>query len=263
MPAPSPVSGVAAAGAAVREVIENRQPLLDDVVRALAADVGDETNAAGIVLEKRIVQSLRVGSVRGAHDSLPHTDSLPRSSAAHCTRSSRCSRSDTPRLAAAAPWRRQIEPHAFRLVDSTTSVSVRLTPSRRAPGDQLLQRCAYSSSSPSGAACRRPSRGDTRGRPGNRRSAPRRRESRPDAITCTPMKAVMSRPSLRASSRRSVAGDDPALLELLDPLDHCRRRQPHLVTDLGDRRLAVILEPMARISMSVGSSFIRSTAEIA
>jgi len=42
---------VAAARAAVLEVGENRQPLVDDVARRLAADVDDETDAARVVLE--------------------------------------------------------------------------------------------------------------------------------------------------------------------------------------------------------------------
>ena len=39
------------------EVLEDLQPLLDDAVRLLALDVGDEADAAGIVLVARVVQA--------------------------------------------------------------------------------------------------------------------------------------------------------------------------------------------------------------
>ena len=48
----------AAAGAAVVQIGENGQALLDDVVRAPALDVDDETDAAGVVLEARVVEPL-------------------------------------------------------------------------------------------------------------------------------------------------------------------------------------------------------------
>ena len=52
---------IAAAGAAVRQVDQNLDALDDDVVRLLALDVGDEADAAGIVLLARVVQALRWG----------------------------------------------------------------------------------------------------------------------------------------------------------------------------------------------------------
>jgi hypothetical protein len=57
-PAPSPVSGIASAGAAVRQVQQDLNTLLDDVVTFLTADAGDEPNAAGVVLMRRIVETL-------------------------------------------------------------------------------------------------------------------------------------------------------------------------------------------------------------
>jgi len=43
--------------AAMLEIAENLQPILDDLVRLVAFDVGDESDAAGVVLEARIVQT--------------------------------------------------------------------------------------------------------------------------------------------------------------------------------------------------------------
>jgi hypothetical protein len=42
----------------MREVQKNPDSLLDDVVAFSAADTGDETNAAGIVLVRRMVKAL-------------------------------------------------------------------------------------------------------------------------------------------------------------------------------------------------------------
>jgi hypothetical protein len=60
-PAPSPVSGIAAAGAAMRQVDQNLDALDDDVVRPLALEVGNEADSAGIVLLARVVEALRWG----------------------------------------------------------------------------------------------------------------------------------------------------------------------------------------------------------
>ena len=49
--------GFAAAGAAVQQVDQDAQPLLDNRVRAAALDVDDEADAAGIVLVDGIVQT--------------------------------------------------------------------------------------------------------------------------------------------------------------------------------------------------------------
>ena len=54
-------SRIAAAGAAVRQVDQNLDALEDDVVRLLALDIGNEADAAGIVLVARVVQALRRG----------------------------------------------------------------------------------------------------------------------------------------------------------------------------------------------------------
>ena len=52
---------VCADGAAVVEVLQDLQALLDDVVRLDALDVGDEAHAAGIVLARRVVQAVGGG----------------------------------------------------------------------------------------------------------------------------------------------------------------------------------------------------------
>ena len=50
---------IAAAGAAVRQVDQDLDALEDDVVRFAPFDVGDEADAAGVVLMLRIVEALR------------------------------------------------------------------------------------------------------------------------------------------------------------------------------------------------------------
>ena len=50
---------IAAAGAAMRQVDQDLNALDDDVVRFLTLDVGNEADAAGIVLVARIVETLR------------------------------------------------------------------------------------------------------------------------------------------------------------------------------------------------------------
>src|SRR5262249_45573467 len=52
---------VTAACAAVRQIDENLNALLDDVVRFLAFDVGDKPNSACIMLLARVVQTLSLG----------------------------------------------------------------------------------------------------------------------------------------------------------------------------------------------------------
>jgi hypothetical protein len=59
MPAPSPISGSAAHRAAVVEVLQDRQPLLDDRVALAALDVRHEAHAAGVVFVAGVVQTLR------------------------------------------------------------------------------------------------------------------------------------------------------------------------------------------------------------
>jgi len=53
---------IASAGAAMGEVVEDLQRFEDDIVRALAGDVDDEADAAGIVFVRRIVQSFSPGN---------------------------------------------------------------------------------------------------------------------------------------------------------------------------------------------------------
>ena len=45
--------------AAVLEIAKNAQSIFDELVRLAALDVGDETDAAGILIERRIVETLR------------------------------------------------------------------------------------------------------------------------------------------------------------------------------------------------------------
>ena len=52
---------IAAAGAAVRQVEEDLNPLQDDVVRLLAFDVHHEADTAGVVLQRGVIKALRIG----------------------------------------------------------------------------------------------------------------------------------------------------------------------------------------------------------
>ena len=54
------VAGVffAAARAAVIEILQHRQRLLDDLVGLFTFDMNDEADAAGVVLETRIIKPL-------------------------------------------------------------------------------------------------------------------------------------------------------------------------------------------------------------
>ena len=47
--------GVAAAGSAVRQIEQNLDSFIYDVVTFVAADVGYEANAAGVMLMRRVV----------------------------------------------------------------------------------------------------------------------------------------------------------------------------------------------------------------
>ena len=63
------VAGIllAAASAAVIEIFQYRERLLDDFVRFFAFDINDETDAAGIMLEARIVETLFFRPTRLIH----------------------------------------------------------------------------------------------------------------------------------------------------------------------------------------------------
>ncbi len=50
---------IGADGAAMFEVAENLQAILDGLVRLLALDIGDEADAAGILVERGVVETLR------------------------------------------------------------------------------------------------------------------------------------------------------------------------------------------------------------
>ena len=41
------------------EVAENAQPVLDDQMRLAALDIGNETDATGILVERGIIETLR------------------------------------------------------------------------------------------------------------------------------------------------------------------------------------------------------------
>ena len=129
---------VAAAGATMLEVGEDRQALLDDVARLGSAHVDHEADPAGVVLEARVVESLpskrrhqatlgRAAPFRRAFLSI--AGGSPPSSAAVTRPSRNCERS--------------------MFVDSTTIVSVFSTPSiERKPADQRLERRGVERSSP-------------------------------------------------------------------------------------------------------------------
>ena len=70
MPAPSPASGSAPDGAAVGQIAQDLQPLLDDRVAFLALDVRNEADAAGVVLVGRIVKTLALGQTGIVHGNL-------------------------------------------------------------------------------------------------------------------------------------------------------------------------------------------------
>ena len=50
--------------AAMLEIAQDAQAVLDDLVRLAALDVGDEADAAGVLVERRIVQALRLAACR-------------------------------------------------------------------------------------------------------------------------------------------------------------------------------------------------------
>jgi len=58
---------LAAAGAAVQEVLEHGEGLAHDRVRLSPLDVHHEADPAGVVLVRRIVQALRRGKPRARH----------------------------------------------------------------------------------------------------------------------------------------------------------------------------------------------------
>ena len=51
--------GIAAAGSAMRKINEDLNPLLDDLMALLTPNAGDKTDSAGVVLVRRIIQTLR------------------------------------------------------------------------------------------------------------------------------------------------------------------------------------------------------------
>src|SRR5206468_8673623 len=111
--------GVAAAGPAVLEAHQHLDALVDDRVRALPAHVGDEADAAGVVLVGRIVEPLCGDAVQA-----PVAHALPlRPRAPPLRRGPRASTSTSSRAGRATRARSVC-------VESTTIVSVRATPSQ-------------------------------------------------------------------------------------------------------------------------------------
>jgi hypothetical protein len=51
--------GIAAAGAAMREIYQDLDSLLDDLVALFAANAGDKAHSTSIVLVRRVVETLR------------------------------------------------------------------------------------------------------------------------------------------------------------------------------------------------------------
>ena len=51
--------GIASAGAAMSQVDEDLNPLLDDLMAFFSANAGDKSHAAGVVLVRGIVETLR------------------------------------------------------------------------------------------------------------------------------------------------------------------------------------------------------------
>src|SRR5262249_59565196 len=49
--------------ATMLEVAEDREGVVDDLVRLAALDVGDETDAARILIERRVIKTLQLGPV--------------------------------------------------------------------------------------------------------------------------------------------------------------------------------------------------------
>ena len=60
MPAPSPARGSAPTAPRCSRLHRIVQRVLDDLVRLAALDVGDEADAAGILVERRIVEAVRL-----------------------------------------------------------------------------------------------------------------------------------------------------------------------------------------------------------
>src|SRR5262249_62222414 len=91
--------GIGPGGAAVGEVLQDLQALLDDRVAFPTLDVSDEADAARVVLAGRVVQPLGLGQLAMAHFAPP--------GAAWFAAASNCSDRRTPDTAArppACPW---------------------------------------------------------------------------------------------------------------------------------------------------------------
>ncbi len=76
----SPVAraGVAALGAAMKEVVEDLERLADDVVRLDALDIGDEADPATVLFKAGIVETLFRWKPRDAHLSAHGRNSFDR-----------------------------------------------------------------------------------------------------------------------------------------------------------------------------------------
>ena len=80
---PVPRVRLAAAGAAVQQVDQQLQPLLDDSVRTPTLDIHDEADATGVLLVRRVVEALRAGRLSAVwlHNRFSRRFTAPGSSA--------------------------------------------------------------------------------------------------------------------------------------------------------------------------------------
>ena len=61
------ILGIGSGGAAMGQVDQHLQPLLDHIVGLVSVDVADEADAACVMLEARVVEPLRLGHMRVRH----------------------------------------------------------------------------------------------------------------------------------------------------------------------------------------------------
>src|SRR5581483_3248214 len=101
---------IAAARAPVRQVLEDREALLDDVVRALALDVDDEADAARVALGPQIQEGSRFPHVTLS----PRAPSARRSGADACRAAARRSPAARAGRAPCASTARSSSPSAPR-----------------------------------------------------------------------------------------------------------------------------------------------------
>ena len=72
MPQPSPAFGIGADSAAMVEIEQDLQAHCDDFVRLGVVHIGDEADAAGVMLVARVIQALGRGQAVGVQQNLIH-----------------------------------------------------------------------------------------------------------------------------------------------------------------------------------------------